>query len=156
MYLLPLAAERGRHKHAQAHDPRIAHFDAHLGRAEVRIENRADVADPALEDLVGIGVQADFGGVAQAHIGQIVFVHVADDPDVGQVRNRERVRAKCLHPRGIRDLLVGNHSRDRRVDVHDAVRLIGVVAEQPEMLCRSFDIDFGLVFGVLGNLKIVH
>ena len=104
----------------------------------------------------GIGVQADFGGVTQAHVGQIVFVHVADDPDLGQVRNRERVRAQRLHARGIRDLLVGDHSRDRRVDVHDAVWLIGVVAEQPEMLCRSFNIDFGLVFGVLGDLKIVH
>ena len=64
--------------------------------------------------LVGIGVQTDFGGVAQAHIGQVVFVHIADDPDLGKVGNRERICAQCLHARGIRDLLVGDHSRDGR------------------------------------------
>ena len=40
----------------------------------------------------GIGVQGDLGGVADADIGQVVLVHVADDPHGGQVGNREWIR----------------------------------------------------------------
>ena len=116
----------------------------------------ADVADRSLQHPVGIGVQADLGAVAEAHAGQVVFVHVADDPDGGQVGNRERICAQTLHARGVGYLLVGDHSRNRRKDIDHAVRVIGVVAQQPEMLRHGFDVHFGLVFGVLRHLKIVQ
>jgi len=40
--------KRGRCKHAQEHPPRIADFDSNLGRSNVWIKNRADIADFAL------------------------------------------------------------------------------------------------------------
>ena len=42
------------------------------------------------------------------------------------------------------------------IDVHDRVGLVRIVAEQPEMFLRGFDIHLGLVFGVLRDLKIVQ
>ena len=36
----------------------------------------------------------------------------------------------------IGDLLIGNDSRGWRKDIHHEVRLVGVVAEQPQMLGR--------------------
>src|ERR1019366_6449654 len=44
-------------------------------------------------DLARISVQSNFRAVANVDVRQIVLVHIADNPNVGQVRNRERVRA---------------------------------------------------------------
>ena len=77
-----LAVEGGPHEHAQPHHSGILNFDANLGGADVGIEDRADVADPALEHAIGIGIQADLRGIAQPDIGQVILIHVADHPDV--------------------------------------------------------------------------
>ena len=51
-----------------------------------------DVADPAGQHPIGIGVEPDLGAVADVHVRQVVLVHVAHDPHVRQVGNREQVR----------------------------------------------------------------
>src|SRR5208337_130028 len=58
VHLPGLTVKGGPHEHAQAHDSRILNFYPNLGRADVGIENRANVADRALEDLAGMGVPA--------------------------------------------------------------------------------------------------
>ena len=86
VHLPGLTAEGGPHEHAQPHDSRILNFDPNLGRADVGIENRADVAHPSLEHAIGIGIQADLRGIAEPDAGQVVLVHVADNPDVTRGR----------------------------------------------------------------------
>ena len=103
-----------------------------------------------LEHPVGIGVQADLGGVADA------------DVRPGRFRTRRRrsrrddrseivngLGAQSLHARGIGDLLIGDDSRDGRNDVHDSRRMVGIVAEQPQMFRRRLHVDLRLVLGVL-------
>ena len=80
-----LTAESGGDEHSGAHIAGIVDLDANFGGANIGIEDRADVADGAGDDLIGIGVEANFGGVAEANAGQIVFIDVADDPDVGEI-----------------------------------------------------------------------
>jgi len=46
VHLPGLTVEGGSHKHANPHDSGILNFDPNLGRAEVGIENRADIAPP--------------------------------------------------------------------------------------------------------------
>ena len=74
--------ERGGDEHAQAQHARIVHFQPDFRRANIGIENRADVADPALQNPVRIGVQMDVGELAQRTYGQIVLIDIAEDPDV--------------------------------------------------------------------------
>ena len=57
MRLFLQAVKRRGDKHAQPHLARIRHFQAHLGRTEVGIENRADVPYMPFKDAVGISVQ---------------------------------------------------------------------------------------------------
>ena len=71
--------------------PGVGDFEANFGGAEAGIENRQNVVDPALEDLVGIGVQMDVGVFADVHRVEIIFVNVADDPDIRQIGNGERI-----------------------------------------------------------------
>ena len=68
----------------------------------VGIENRQDVVDASLEDLFGIGVQADIGIFADAHGIEIVFVNVADDPDMGKIGDGERIGAELIPGRPTR------------------------------------------------------
>ena len=121
VHLLGLTAEGGPHEHAQPHDSGILHFNSNLGGADIGIENRANVADLPLEHAIGIGIQADLRRIAEPDVGQVVLVHVADNPDGRQIGNRERVRSiEGLHGCGVGDLLIGNHSRDGREDIHHA------------------------------------
>ena len=80
-----LTAESGSDEHAGAHIAGIVDLDAHFGGTDIRIENGADVADRAGDDVIGIGFQANFGAVSQANVGQLIFVNVAEDPDVGEI-----------------------------------------------------------------------
>ena len=49
--------------------------------------------------LVGIGVQADVRFFAEVHVGKIVFVDVAENPDVAQIGDGERIgRAQARTP----------------------------------------------------------
>ena len=80
-----LAAERGGDEHSRAHIAGIVDLDANFGGADIGIEDGADVADAAGDDLIGIGVEANVGGIAQAHVRQIVFVDIAENPDGAEV-----------------------------------------------------------------------
>ena len=50
----------------------------------------------ALQEPVRIGVQLDIRILAHVHLRQIVFIHVADDPHVRHVGDRERDRATIV------------------------------------------------------------
>src|SRR5579883_3132800 len=64
-------------------DAGIFHVDASLRRPDIGIEDGANVADSASKNRSGIGVQADFGGFVEVDHGEVVFVDIANDPDVG-------------------------------------------------------------------------
>jgi len=57
--LFLLAVERGFDKHSEPHETRVLHFQPHFQGAEIRIEDRADIADARPEDAVGVCVQPD-------------------------------------------------------------------------------------------------
>src|ERR1035441_1398044 len=156
VHFLRQAAEGGGDEHAQAHHARIGDLDSNFGGADVRIEYGTDVADRSPEHAVGVGVQADLGGVAEMHIGQIVLINVADDPDAGEVGDSERVGGQALHAGRVSHLLVRDHSRHRRKDIHHVVWVIGVVTQQAEMFRHGFHVHLGLIFDVLGDLKVVQ
>src|ERR1700745_117186 len=84
-----LTIESGGCEHARAHKPGISHLDTHLGCSEVGVENGSNVADCSGEASVGISVQANGRFVSKADDWKIIFVDVTNDPDVGQVRDRE-------------------------------------------------------------------
>ena len=149
-----LTAEGRRHKHAEAHRSGIVHFDADFASSEIWVEDRADIADPSIEDLPGICVQTDLSRVTQMHGGQIVFVNIADDPHAGKIGDGERRRAKALYASGVGDLLIGDYSRNRSHHFHLAFRVARIVAEQLQMFLRGLDVDLGFIFGVFGGLQI--
>ena len=84
MGLLLLAIKGGGDEHADPHEPGVLHFQPDLRGADSGVEDGPDVADTALKHPAGIGVEADVRIVAQADEGEIVLVHVADDPDSGR------------------------------------------------------------------------
>ena len=61
--------------------PGIVHLDANFGGAQIRIEHWAYIADGPV-NLIGISGQADIRFFAEMHIGQIIFIDVAKNPDV--------------------------------------------------------------------------
>ncbi len=62
VHFLLLAPEGSGRKHPDAYDiPGLGYLDAYLCRAKIRVQDRPDVADPALKYPVGIGIQADIG-----------------------------------------------------------------------------------------------
>src|SRR5713101_2358469 len=65
--LLRLTAEGRGDEHANAHETGIGDLNAHLGGPETRIEDRADIADAARQDLIGIGGQVNVRRVTDAH-----------------------------------------------------------------------------------------
>jgi hypothetical protein len=87
-----LAVERGRDEHSDAHLSRVLQLQTYFRGAKVGIENWQDVIHAALEYLVGIGIEMDIGSVADAHGVEVIFVQVADDPDVREIGNGEGIR----------------------------------------------------------------
>ena len=51
-----LSAEGGGHEHAGAHVTGIVDLDTNFGGADIGIEDGADVADGAFDDLIGLGI----------------------------------------------------------------------------------------------------
>src|ERR1039458_8601459 len=92
MNLTLLAVEGGFDEHPEAHEPRVLHFQANLGRAEIRVESRTDIADAPFENLVRESVQTDLRKFAEVDKSQIVLVNVAHNPHMGQVGDGECVR----------------------------------------------------------------
>ena len=85
--------EGGGHKHAETQHAGILHFQPHLRGAKIGIHDRPDVADPALESQVRVGIQVNVSVLADSHKAQIVLIHVAENPNVRQVGNREGIRS---------------------------------------------------------------
>src|SRR5271157_37847 len=91
VHLGGLTAEGGLHEHAQPQNSGIPNFNSNFGCANIRIEDGTNVADRSLEYVIGIRVWADLRGVANPDMGEVVLVHVADNPDGRKVRNCERI-----------------------------------------------------------------
>ena len=124
--------------------PGFAHFEAHLRGAQGGVENRQDVADPALQRPCRDKRSDGCPRIAEVHGVEIVLVHVADDPDVGQIGNGERVGAgRALHARRVGDLLVGDHARDRSDDIDDARRDGPYRRRAAQLFGGGFQIDLG-------------
>ncbi len=59
-------------------------------------------------------------GVAEVHLRQVVLIDVADDPDVAEVGDGERVgAAEALHAGRVGHLLIGDDAADGRVNADD-------------------------------------
>ena len=92
------------------------------------------------------------GVLAKMDLRHVVFPYIANDPDLREVRNGERVRRRQrLDTRLVGDLLVGNGSRYRSEDVHDAGRMIRVDSQQLKLFLRRFENHHVIVFGVLSD-----
>ena len=102
--------------------PRIAHFQPDFGGADVGVEDRADIADAAAQHTLGIGIQMNLGVLADVDRGKIVFIHVADHPHRRQICDGEEIGriVQRLDARRRRDILFGNHARNRRVECRSA------------------------------------
>ena len=73
-------------------DPsRIRQNDAHFGRTRVGIKDPRNVGDLAVINLVGIGIQPDFGGVTQMHVAEIVFIDVAQHPHLAEIGDGKQI-----------------------------------------------------------------
>lgn len=90
------------------------------------------------------------------HAREVILIDVAEDPNIREIGNGEGVAAgEGLDPGSIRDLLIGDNSGNRGLDVHNRPRVILVDPEDMEALGGGFDINLGLVEGVLRHLEIV-
>src|ERR1039458_8591348 len=126
-----LAIESGGHEHAHAHQIGVGHFQPNFRSADRGIENGKYVVDAAFQNLVGISVQMDIGILADVYGVEIVFVNIADDPDIRQIGDGERIGAgQALHTGCVGDLLVGDHSGGRGDDVDDSRRVVFIDAEK--------------------------
>ena len=105
-----LSAVKGRgHEHPGTHHSRVRYFDADFRRTNVGIKNRPNIADRAREHLFGIRIQSNVSLIAELHIRQIVFVHVAENPHPTQVRNGEWVGGTQSCDTGrVSNLLIGD------------------------------------------------
>src|SRR5580698_5037569 len=96
--------------------------------------------------------------VAPTHGGKVVFVNIAENPDIAQVGYGERVRrAQTLNTGRTGNLLIGYDPGYRRTDINNSRRLIYVrAAQNAEFFSGGFHVDLGLGFGILRNLLVVH
>ena len=98
----------------------------------------------AFQNPVRIGGQMNVRIFAEMHLRHIVLPHVADDPDVRQVGNGERVRRRQrLHAGLIGDLLVGDDSRTGANTSTMPVGWSGSTPSSPRCSLAGFEIDHG-------------
>src|SRR5208283_5402750 len=81
VYFFGLTAEGSLREHAQPHVSWILNFYADLGRTDIRIEDRSNVADCSLEGAIGIRIQRDLRCVPELDRWQVVLINIANDPD---------------------------------------------------------------------------
>ena len=110
-----------------------------------------------LKSLVRIGVQAHVGELAHMHAGQVVLVNVAQNPHAGKIRDGEQVGRiiQRLHARRVGHVLLHDHARDGRANIHHGRRIVEFRAQHLEVLLGGLDIHLGLLFGVLGHFEIL-
>ncbi len=85
------AVEGGGGKHAESHHPRIRNFQADLRRAQVGIEDGADIGDPAFKHLVRIRVQMNVRVLIEPDKGEVVLIDVAQNPHLRKVGDGKRI-----------------------------------------------------------------
>ena len=84
------------------------------------VKNGVNLADGAVEDAVGIGVQVNVRGLPKMNHGQIVLIDIADDPDVGEVgdgKGRGRSREGDAGGSGVGDILRDDDAGCGRIDL---------------------------------------
>ena len=114
----------------------IVDLNANLGRADLRIEDGADVADGAGEDAVGVSGEADVGLLTEMDVGEIVLVDVADDPYMRQVGDGEGVGGACVGDSGcggVGDILRDDEAGGGRVNLDGGGGVVFVNAENAEL-----------------------
>ena len=69
---------------------------------------------------------------------EIIFVDIADDPDIRKIGDSEGIRrSQSLNACRVRNLLIGDHARDGREDVNNARRMVLVHAQYSKLCgCR--------------------
>src|SRR5882757_3869995 len=92
MLLLLLSMEGRRHEHADLHEARVLDLDTYLRSTNGRIENWIDLADATRDGLIREGVEVNVRSLPYCKVCEIVLVHVANDPDIIDVRDGEEVR----------------------------------------------------------------
>src|SRR5580704_794570 len=148
------AEECGAGKHADPHHSRILHLQTYFCGTDAGIENRQNVIDASLEGLVRIRIEMDLGSLADADRVEIVFINVADDPDVGKIGNRKRIRTRQrLNAGGVGDLLVRDDAGDRRLDVDDAGWMLFINAKKSQLFGGGVQIGLGVGFGSIGGFE---
>ena len=141
-----LAVEGRGDEHSHPHHSRVSDFDPDLCRADIRIEYRQNVVDPAFEDLLGIRVQPDIGELADMHRIEIVFVNVADDPDIRKIGDSEWIRgSQSLDARRVRNLLISDYARDRGHYVDNSRGMVLVDAEKSQLLVDGIQIGLRIL-----------
>src|ERR1700751_66130 len=115
--------KRGGDKHASTHHAGICYFDSNFSRAGITIEDLSYVADAAVKNTAWIGVQFHVRCVTEAHGREVIFINITDDPDSRKIRNGEEVWlvVRSTNARGLRDVLLNDRTRYRRMDADDGV-----------------------------------
>ncbi len=95
--------------------------------------------------------------LAETNKGEVVLVHVAQNPDVGEVGDGERIRgSQALRTGGSSYLLVGDHAGGWSADVDNRRRVMGVCPKDMQVIQRGFNGDLRLGISVLRHLQIVQ
>ena len=99
----------------------------------------------------------DVGVLAFVDAGEIVFVDVAEDPDLRKIGDGEKVGGivERLHARRGGDVLLDDDAGNRGEDIDCGGRMIDVAAQHVDVFGGGFDIHAGLVFGGLRDLEIL-
>jgi hypothetical protein len=93
--------------------PRIRHLDAGLGGPRLRTHPRIDVVDASRQREPRIGRRRDGGWHPELDAAEIPFIDVRDDPDAGQVDDREQ-RRRRLDVEAHIGRTIGDDARQRR------------------------------------------
>src|ERR1700761_6914676 len=128
--ILPVNGDSG--KHADTHQGiGIFNLDTNFCRADLGIEDGANVADDASEDTVRISVEAYVRLLAEMHGWKVILVDVADNPDVREVGDGEGIGGAGEGRSGggsVGHVLGDDETGGRRIDFDNGSRVIFVDA----------------------------
>jgi hypothetical protein len=90
----------------------IRQLDANLSGARLRVQRGIDEGDATLEGTVGKGIDVNRRALPGTHQTEVLFEHICDQPEGGEVGNPEqRVAGHETHP--VDDHLLHHHARGR-------------------------------------------
>src|SRR5882762_1407128 len=91
------------------------------------------------------------------HAGKVIFINIAQNPYVAQVRNREWIgRAQARHARGICDLLIGDHAGNWGANIYNRCRMVHAATENAKTLGGVLYVHLSLVLDIFRCLEIVQ